>query len=146
MWGDVPGWIQAGVAVVVLLGGTITYIHMRFGDERKSSHDSLTAAKNEIEGKISGVKTELKEEMESEKNNRKEEIAKLDESIRELRDLPRQTAVISESVKHLGERFADHKTATDRATDEIKHGMRSMDSKLDGLAVSLRRRTRGPSQ
>lgn len=146
MWGDVPGWIQAGVALALMMGGTIVYIHKRSEDDRKFSQDNLTSAKQEIEGKISGLKTEIAKSMEDESNSRKDEIHRVEESIRELRALPQQTAVLAKEVEHLGTRFADHKHSTDRAMDEIKHGMRSVDTKLDALGAQLRRRPRGPTQ
>lgn len=132
MIGDLATWVQTGVTILVFLGGIVAYIHNRTDSLRRKAESDLASAKEEIT-------RETSEMIAAEREERRREVDRLEKAILSMQGLPAQVSKVAQSVEHLSERFGDNKAEQARAVDEIKHTVREIFSKVDGLAVELAR-------
>jgi phage-related protein len=144
---DLPGWIQAACAAVVVGGSIWGAIEVRIARAHKAAHQ-----------RIDREVLSLTNAIEDEGTERKRDVARIDVELGGLGALRESvgalgatvssafersaagTALIGEQVKALTDRFTDFKSSNDRATDEIKHSVRNLQDQVQGLAVGQARR------
>lgn len=135
--GDLPSWIQTGLAVLVALAAAMAFVYKRSEDDRKVNADALKSAVTEIETAMAVDKKDNKDAVGVERDERRREINRLETAIGDLKSLPEQVSLVGQAVRNLTEKIGDSKVSADRAVDEIKHTVRSLDSKVDTIQLDV---------
>jgi hypothetical protein len=115
-----------------MLGACVAYIHMLVA----GVESRISTQREWTDQKVSEVRSELKKGIEDEASERRREHERFEDLLESFRAVGTAVTSVSDGVKHLGERFDDNRRSTDRALDEIKHGMRQMDAKISSRGDS----------
>jgi hypothetical protein len=157
---DVSAWVGIGLTALALTGGCVAFVHTRIkqSDDQTDSkialvHERIRLAEDKAEAKVAEAKRELEGDLsaeraermaadDAERSERRREHDKLEGAIDSFRAVGTAVVGMVEGVKHLGERFVEYQRTNDRALDEIKHGVRAMDSKIQAAAATATRRAK----
>lgn len=134
MWGvwvlgGISAWVGIGLSVLVMCASCVAYIHALIN----GVHGRISSARDHTEEKIAEARTEFRGEIVTEREERRREQDRLERAIDSFATVGSAVTALVEGVKHLGERFEDNRQAQNRALDEIKHGMRGMDTKINAI-------------
>lgn len=124
--GDVSAWVGIGLTAIALTAGCIAYVHAQLS----SVHTRISAARDHAEAKVAELKKEVNTDIATEREERRREHDRIERAIDSFAVVGTAVTALVEGVKHLGERFEDNRQAQNRALDELKHGMRTMDAKI----------------
>jgi chromosome segregation ATPase len=113
-----------------MTAGCIAYVHALMG----SVHTRINATREWAEERVRESKAEIEAAISGEREERRREHDRLEKILDGFKTVGDAVLTMTEGVKHLSERFDDNRRSTDRALDEIKHGMRNMDTKIQALA------------
>lgn len=128
--GDISAWVGIGLTALAMTAGCIAYVHALMG----GIHTRINATREWAEEKVKEARLEISAEVCAEREERRREHDRMERAIDSFGAVANAVTALVEGVKHLGERLDDNRKSSDRALDELKHGMRQMDSKIQALA------------
>ena len=128
--GDVSAWVAIGLTGLALLGGCVAYMHTLMGQV----HTRISASRDWAEEKVKEAKQELTTDLATEREERRREHDRLEAAIDSFGNVSTAVTALVEGVRHLGDRFEDHRKFNDRGIDELKHQLRQMDSRIQSIA------------
>jgi chromosome segregation ATPase len=124
--GDISAWVGIGLTALAMTAGCIAYVHALMA----GIHARINATREWAEERVKEAKAEVEVAIAGEREERRREYDRLEKILEGFKTVGDAVLTMTEGVKHLGERFDDNRRSTDRALDEIKHGMRQMDAKI----------------
>lgn len=139
---EVTTWIGLGFSALGMTFGGMAYVQQQLKDERNRTDGAINLVRVEFHDRHKEDVARLEKAIDEERIERRRELDEIKQMFRGFADVA--TAVISmgKSMEHLTEKLNDHQRHTDRAIDEVKHAVRSMDEKLQTAAKAPR--TRAP--
>ena len=161
---DVSAWVGVGLTALALTGGCVAYVHARIKDSEITTdekiqlvHDRVSQSSEKAEARVAEAKREVLADIqteriermaadEAERSERRREHDRLEGAIESFRSIGSSVVTLIEGVTNLGERFTDYKKTNDSALDEIKHGVRGMDAKIQAAAAIATSRARAGKQ
>ena len=129
--GEMSAWVGIGLTALAMTGGCIAYVHALMA----GIHTRINATREWAEEKVREAKAEVEVSISGERDERRREHDRLERAIESFGAVGTAVTTLLEGVKHLGERLDDNRKSTDRALDELKHGMRNMDQKIQALSA-----------
>lgn len=136
-----PAWIGIGLTALALTGGCVAYVHAIAARGHDRTDSKLAALKQELRAEMDQERIERLAADEAERSERRREMDKLSGAIDSFRSFGATVTGMGQDVKHLGERFNDHRDTVNRDFDELKHSIRSLDARVQMIPVGQQRRT-----
>lgn len=127
--GDISAWVAVGLTALALTAGCVAYIHGQIS----AVHNRISTARDHVELKVAEAKKEVEADITTEREERRREHDRLERAIDSFAVVGTAVTAMVEGVRHLGERLEDHRKSSDRSMDELKHGMRQMDARIQAM-------------
>jgi len=142
MVGEITDWIGLGLTSLGMAMAGAVYVQNEIKNLRDKTEARMVEQKKELKTQHAEDLARVERAVDEERTERRRELDRMEKTIEGFADVASAVIGMGKSIEHLTEKFADHQKHNDRALDELKHSIRGMDQKIEGLRYTPSRRAR----